>query len=235
MARFAAFRLDRLMFEYERSLFVRVARVADRISRCRRAQLLADEPAVRVMAIRALHESFLHPMVEGHIELRLLVEMTAVAELGLCFHQEKVIRAGMMRGMTTQTAQVVLTVSRARDVRVILPGSVALQAPLIHLLRGTSLKAKNRLGISRVIDVVACWAMAGFASLFGRSTTLVEHSFPVWGSIKVVVDIFVTRLAGLCADIIGWVLVRIARRGFFLSHSYTVIRVGRLSLRLCLS
>ena len=125
------------------------------------------------MAIRTLDKSFLHAMMEGHIELRFLVQMTAVAEFRLCFHQEKVIGAGTMRGMTTQAAQVVFAVCRARKVRVILPGGMALQAPLIHLLRGGSLKAENRLGISRIIDMVACRTMAAFTALFGWTAVFI--------------------------------------------------------------
>jgi len=72
MARFAAFCLAPWMFEDEWSLLVHVARVADGVSRRSRAQLLADESSVRVMAIRALYQAFLDAMVERHIELRLL-------------------------------------------------------------------------------------------------------------------------------------------------------------------
>ena len=84
MARFATFRLHCWMFENEGSLLVHVAREADAIPRCRRSKLSADEPAMRVMAVRAVHEAFLDAMVEGHIELRLLVLVAAVAELRLC-------------------------------------------------------------------------------------------------------------------------------------------------------
>lgn len=83
MARFAAFCLDRLMFENEGPLLVGVAGKADRIPRRRGPKLLPDETSMRVMAIRALHQSFLDPVVEGHVELRLHLQMAGVAEFRL--------------------------------------------------------------------------------------------------------------------------------------------------------
>lgn len=83
MARFAAFCLDCWMLENERSLLVHVTRKADGVPRCGRAQLLADESSVGVVAIGALNKAFLNAMVERHIELRLHLEVARVAELRL--------------------------------------------------------------------------------------------------------------------------------------------------------
>ena len=96
MACFAAFCLDRLVLEDEGSLLVGVAREADSIPRRRRPKLLPDEPSMGVMAVRALNKSFLDPVVEGHVELRLHLKVAGVAELRLCFHQQEVIRGGVV-------------------------------------------------------------------------------------------------------------------------------------------
>lgn len=85
MTRLAAFCLYRLMFENEGSLLVGVACEADSIPRRRRSKLLPDEPSMGVMTIRALHQSFFHPMVERHIELRLHLQVACVAEFRLSF------------------------------------------------------------------------------------------------------------------------------------------------------
>jgi hypothetical protein len=81
----AALGLDRLVLEHKGSLLIRMARVANRIPRCRRAQLLTNKPTVGVVTIRALNEPFLHAMVERHIELWLDLLMAVVTEVGLSF------------------------------------------------------------------------------------------------------------------------------------------------------
>jgi len=72
VARLASLHLDRLMFEHERPLLVRVALETDHILRRRRSQLMRSLRPVRIVAVRALHQSFVHSMVERHVELRLL-------------------------------------------------------------------------------------------------------------------------------------------------------------------
>ncbi len=83
MARFTAFCLDRLVFEDEWALLVGVAREADGIPRSRRPKLFPDETSMRVMTVRALNQPFLDTVVEGHVELRLHLQMAGVAELRL--------------------------------------------------------------------------------------------------------------------------------------------------------
>jgi hypothetical protein len=90
MARFAALSLDRLMLEDEGPLFVCMARVADRILRCRRAQLSRPKTPVGVVAIGALNKSLFHAVVKRHVELWLNLLMTAVTEILLIFDQQKI-------------------------------------------------------------------------------------------------------------------------------------------------
>jgi hypothetical protein len=81
----ATLSLDRLVLEHKGTLLIRVACEANRIPRCGRAQLLANEPTVGVVTIRALNESFFHAMVERHIELGLDLLMAGVAKGWLSF------------------------------------------------------------------------------------------------------------------------------------------------------
>lgn len=71
VARFTALGLDGLVLENEWSLLVHMACEADSIPRRGRSQLLPYESSMGIMTIRALHQSFLDTMVEGHVELRL--------------------------------------------------------------------------------------------------------------------------------------------------------------------
>ena len=83
MARLASVDLHRLVFENKRPLLVRVAREADRVLRRRRAHLLGLHRAVHVVAIAASDQPFIHPMMEGHIELGSLLEMARVTKFRL--------------------------------------------------------------------------------------------------------------------------------------------------------
>lgn len=86
MAGRASFDLDRLVLEYERSLLVGVAGKTDRVLSCRRPNLLGTYCAMHVVALAALNQSFIDAMMKGHLELRLLLQMTGIAKLGLRLH-----------------------------------------------------------------------------------------------------------------------------------------------------
>lgn len=85
MAGHATLRLDWLVLKHKRSLLIRMACEANRVPRCRRAQLLANEPTMGIVTIGALNKSFFHAVVERHIELRLDLLMAGVAEGWLRF------------------------------------------------------------------------------------------------------------------------------------------------------
>ena len=74
---------DRSVLERERPAHIRVAFCADRILVGRVSEIDQIESAVRVVAIGALDQAFIHPVVERHVELGLLVSMAAKAKSGL--------------------------------------------------------------------------------------------------------------------------------------------------------
>src|SRR5580692_1336501 len=78
---------DRLVLEDERPLLIGVTFETDGVLRGTRAHLLGLHRAVYVVAIAALDQAFVHPGVERHVELSLLLKMASVAELGLRFLQ----------------------------------------------------------------------------------------------------------------------------------------------------
>ena len=83
MAGLTSLRLYRLVLEYERPLLVRVTFEANSILRRGCPHLFGGRRAVHVVAITALHQSFIHSMVEWHVKLSFLLEMARVAKLGL--------------------------------------------------------------------------------------------------------------------------------------------------------
>lgn len=85
MARNATLCLDWLMLKDERTLLIDMACEADSVSCCRRPKLFPNESTMGIVAICALHQSLFHPMMEGHIELRLHFYVAAVTEIRLSF------------------------------------------------------------------------------------------------------------------------------------------------------
>ncbi len=81
MARLTAFKTKRRMFERERTTLVAVALDAARIVRRESLQHRGLDTSVRVMAIDAAHVTFRQSVMEGFLELRPLVQVTAAALL----------------------------------------------------------------------------------------------------------------------------------------------------------
>jgi hypothetical protein len=68
----------------------------DGVLRGVRAHLLGLHGAVNVVAIAALDQAFIHPVVKGHVELSFLLKMTSVTELGLALLQQELVRLRVM-------------------------------------------------------------------------------------------------------------------------------------------
>ena len=135
MARGAAFDLHRFVLVDERPGLVRVALEAHQILRARRAQLPRQESTVRIVAIVALHESFVHAMVECPVELLLYLLMAAVAEQRRFFLHQELAFFGVVRIVAIDAAHSILQVRRAREVAVLLAILVAIQAARADLRR----------------------------------------------------------------------------------------------------
>ena len=73
MAGRASLDFHRLMFEDERPLLIGVAGEAHGVLGRRGPYLLRSNRAVRIVAVRALHQSLIHAMMKGHLELLLLL------------------------------------------------------------------------------------------------------------------------------------------------------------------
>src|SRR4051794_26393173 len=77
VARGAALKLDRAVFEHERSLLVRVALDAGGVRTDREFGLLLLEAAVRIVAIAARHGPLEHFVVKRFAELRFYLRVAA--------------------------------------------------------------------------------------------------------------------------------------------------------------
>ena len=90
VAGLASIYLDGRMLVDKWALLVDVAFEADRILRGRSAHLLGTDGAVHVVAIAALDQPFVHPMMKRHLELSFLLKVASVAELGLSLYEQKI-------------------------------------------------------------------------------------------------------------------------------------------------
>lgn len=169
----AAFDPYRLMFVYEWPAFIGVAVIADLAFRDRSAQLMRSFRAVRVMAIGALDQAFVHAVSKGHGELRLLLLVARIAKRRLALHQQKLTRLRMVSRMARGARDVVPGVQRIDRVPLLSATRVATLALGIDCF-WTRFCEKEQLGSIRwVCDVIGAWSVTGFTALFCRSSARV--------------------------------------------------------------
>jgi len=221
MACRTTFDLDYFMLIHIRSRFVRVAGEANQVLRCRGPQLPRLESAMLIVAIRALHQTFVHAMMEGPVELLLLVQVAAVAQIRLFRFQQKLAFFCVVRVMAVGTTYAVLEVDGAREIAMLLSILVAVQAPGADLLRRNTLERKNLGLVAAAVDVGLPRTMARFAAMPFRAFLLVQHGHIVRG-IFVALEkpfdwhVFVAGFARLGTDI---------ERGIRLAHIALLIRL----------
>jgi len=179
VADLAPFGSHRLVLVNERSPLVGVAVVANLILSHRSAQLVRPLCAVRIMAIRTLHETFIHAVPEWHRELRTLLLMAAVAELRLGFDQQEFARRGVVGGMAGGARNIAPGVQRVDRMELLRTAGVATQALRVDCL-GSRLGKKEEFGsIRRVCYVVGCRTVARFTALLCRTAACVVRGLPM--------------------------------------------------------
>jgi len=97
-------RLDRGMLVNERPTRLCVTFGADRILIGRGFQVVVPEGAVRIVAVRASHEAFIHLVVEGHVEGRLDVRVALEAKRRLFGLEQDSLGSSLMHGVAGDAA-----------------------------------------------------------------------------------------------------------------------------------
>jgi hypothetical protein len=87
------------MLVYEWTALIDVAVIADLVLSDRSAQLMRLFGAVRVMAIGALDQAFVHTVPKGHRELRTLLLVAPIAKRRLTLYQQEFSRFRVVRRM----------------------------------------------------------------------------------------------------------------------------------------
>jgi len=151
VARGATFGLYRGMLIDKRTCRFGVALDADGIALGSRMQTLCLEGSMRIMAIAAFHQAFVHLVVEGLGEIRLDICVAPVAQRWLGCLEQVLLFALYVNPVAIEAAYVCLSVGGALKVGV-LP-LVASQALVVNLL-GVGLGKAEDLGhISAAVDV----------------------------------------------------------------------------------
>jgi len=153
------------MLENERPALLGVALEAYGVL-CRRGpQLFVRNSAMRIMTIAARYKALVHPVVEGHCKLRLLLQVAGVAEVRLRLNQQKLGFLGVVRGMAIQAAHIVVAVDGSREIHLLLAGFVAGHATIVHHLGGGSLETEYLGRVTGIIDMLCSRPMTTLAAL----------------------------------------------------------------------
>ena len=198
VAAHAAFALHRRMLEHKRSARFGVALRADRILVSRRLEVVGPKCPMRVMAIAALHQAFIHLVMEGHVECRLHVGMALEAKLRLRRLQELRLGVAGMHTVAAGAAYAGFGVGRALEVR--MRPRMAAQARLTHLRRCHLGELLDLGRIATTLDVSLPWTVAALA---GRSRTVRQLNLGMWVVGELLRHLGVAGLAGFRTNIVG--------------------------------
>lgn len=132
---------------------------------------------MRIMAIDALYEAFVHTMVEGASKLLLDLEMAGEAELRLGFLQKELRFLGVVWVVAIGAADIILQVRRATEVGVFSTILVAAQAARADVFGGRVLEREDLRFIATTLDVFLARPVASLATVpFGTAPRIKSGS-----------------------------------------------------------
>ena len=173
VASFAAIDTDSIVLEDKRTTLVDVAfetRLFIPLGLIHHMRTIGHAPrgrggAVRVVAIRALHEALVDAVLEGHGELRAYGGMAAVTEVGLLLREQEFWRRLAMNGMAICADDVVIGMHATPDVGAGNRLGMAEQAVIENLLGGHKRKRHgNRIAPATGGDMVRPRSVAALAA-----------------------------------------------------------------------
>ena len=169
-------------------------------------QLLGPERTMRIVAIVALNETFIDPVMKGTSELGAHVHMARIAKLrGFHFHQ-KLGFLGMVWRVAVDTGHAIGQVRRTVVVSVFIRVLMATQAACAGLLRSSILEGEDLGLVASTIHVLFTGAMTGFAAMPLGALLNIKSSYEVRRGFVILEEVFrghvfVAGFADLCADI----------------------------------
>ncbi len=178
MARLASVRFYRRMLVNKRPMLVGMTLETNLILRGGQTNLLCQFRAVGIVAVAALNQAFVDPMMKRHGELRLLLKVARIAHLRLGLRQQELLGFGVMRGVARNTTDVVLLMNGVEGVHVFGRRGMTGQATVVNLLGGVLGENENLRFIPAASDVGRPWTMAAFATLVRRPPLGIERRSP---------------------------------------------------------
>jgi hypothetical protein len=155
-----------------------------------------------VMAVRALHQSFIHAMPEWLVELCPDLLMAGVAEPSLVI-DEQVLRFFRLMDVVTRCASHSgLGVRGTIERHVLGIGLVTLHATRVRFRLRDPLEGKNLRLVTARFHVCATGPVTGFACVPGFAASVLESSFVVRACFDLFELLLVTSLAGIGTHVI---------------------------------
>jgi hypothetical protein len=129
------------------------------------AQLACQEPSVWIVAVAALHHSFIDSVMEGPSKLLLCLEMAAIAKLWLLLFHQQLAFLRIMRRVAVRATDVVLEMGGSSEVAVLLTVGVTAKTTFADFLRGGVLKTEDFRFVAASVDVLFARSVTSFASV----------------------------------------------------------------------
>ena len=193
----AAFGFHRHMLVKERTLLIGMALVTDSIAARQSAQLRYGRGSVGIMAVDALHQSFIHAVVVGFGEIRFGGCVAPIAKLRLALHQQMLFFHRVVRRVAVQTTHIAVGVGRLCEVRMLLTFAVAAQAAGAVFLPRMLAENVNLAFITTTGNVLRPRPVAAFTALLRGTSPRVQSRLPMGRLCPGVVDFLVTGFAGI--------------------------------------
>lgn len=118
-----------------------------------------------IVAVAALDQALVHAMVEGHIELRLLLQMAGIAKRRLGLDQQELFSLRVMGRMTRSTTDIIFRVQGIQGIHVLRAGGVTRHAAVIHFFWGMILEDEDLCYVTAAGDVVRPGTVTSLTSL----------------------------------------------------------------------
>lgn len=196
MASGATLSPDRSVLEREWPTHINVALGADGVLVGRGSQIDQIERAVRVMAVGALDQAFIHPVVNRQIELRFLVSVAPVAEPRLRSLQEVFLCLAVVYAVAADATHICLSVRRTLEVGMRRP--MAAQTRRIHFLVRMLRGVEDLRDIAASVNVRLACPVAVFTGHAIGAVHLGHLGVRVFR--KLLADFFVAAGAGIGAN-----------------------------------
>ena len=153
---------------------------------------------MHVMAITALHQAFVHAVMEGLGEIGLFGGMAAVAKLRLVLHQQELRLLAVMRRMAVEAADAAAGVRRLGKMLLRVFLAVAAQAAAAGFLAGKILEGNDFGHVATAGNMLGTGAVAGLATV-----AALQRGLEMRGVLEgILVDVFVAGFAGVGAHIL---------------------------------